>query len=99
MIAHKTATLSFLSVSILGAGTRTAMQLHHRVSVNIDFSPTVAPQYVQLILPCTPIVIAVSSTFNQLLNQCTDCLLTAVFGTTDVGLPHPSHRLGDQALC
>ena len=30
----------------------------------------------QLILPCTLIVIAVSSTFNQLLNQCTDCLLT-----------------------
>jgi hypothetical protein len=42
-------------------------------------------------LPCALIVIVVSSAFRQLLNQCTDCLLTAIFGATDVGLPNPSH--------
>jgi hypothetical protein len=39
----------------------------------IGYSPTVPLQYVQFISPCAPIVIAVSPTFRQLLNQCTDC--------------------------
>jgi hypothetical protein len=53
----------------------------------------VTSQCVALVSPLCSYCGCRRSTFRQFLNRRTDCLLTAIFGTTAVGLPYSSHDL------